>query len=157
MKAVLRILGGEVLGLDSDEYRIQRMSDALFPADWLSQKNESDPNGRTNRESAADVSIPVRRVKPRLLTVHWQAFDLRFGYTRRPTVYGPLAQMIAVATHHVSNASLAKINKDVPAITILTGDKDNLVNPGNSTHLARQMKRASLTKFKGAGHVVTAQ
>lgn len=39
----------------------------------------------------------------------------------------------------------------------MTGDDDNLVNPGNSKHLSDQMKRAELCPFVGAGHAVNIQ
>lgn len=84
-------------------------------------------------------------------------FEWRFGYTRRQSVYGAFAQLRAVMTHRVTVAQLQQINKDIPAISIFTGDQDNLVNPGNSIHLAQHMPRAQYTKIHGAGHALPAQ
>lgn len=60
-------------------------------------------------------------------------------------------------THRVSPAELKQINEAIPKITIITGDSDNLVNPGNSKHLAKHLTRAKLEIIKGAGHAPTVQ
>lgn len=125
--------------MDTDEYRVERVAELLFPPEWLDKKSKTDAKGRTNREATIEM------------------FEWRFGFTRRPTLYGAMAQIRAVITHRVTITELTKINKDIPAITILTGDDDNLVNPGNSVHLAQHMTRATYTKFEGAGHALPAQ
>jgi pimeloyl-ACP methyl ester carboxylesterase len=57
----------------------------------------------------------------------------------------------------VSPAELRQIDEAIPKILIITGDSDNLVNPGNSLHLKKHLKRAELQQLKGAGHAPTIQ
>lgn len=141
VSAIVRLLGGKTLGMDSDEYRIRRLADTLFPPEWQDQPSASDPS-RTNREVTFDMFL-------------W-----RFHFTRRQTVLGSVGQLRAALTHRVTNAELAKIAESVPSILILTGDWDNLVKPANSYHLAKHLAthdRTTFTVVKGAGHAVQAQ
>jgi hypothetical protein len=52
---------------------------------------------------------------------------------------GHLSQMAAGLTHRVTAARLATIARTVPALTIVTGDEDHLVDPRNSEWMAKQM------------------
>lgn len=49
------------------------------------------------------------------------------------------------------------INEKIPKITVITGDVDYLVKPGNSDHLSNQMSRAEFVLFENAGHAINMQ
>ena len=86
-----------------------------------------------------------------------QLFKWRFAFTRRQTLAGAFAQLRAVATHRVSSAQLREINEHIPAMAILTGDEDNLVNPANSEFLHKHLPAAEYHVFKAAGHALPMQ
>lgn len=58
-----RLLGGKTLGLDSDEYRVHRVADTLFPKEWMDQPSKK-VEGKTNREVSYEVSTSrvIRRI-----------------------------------------------------------------------------------------------
>ncbi|UZJ54100.1 hypothetical protein CBS101457_003420 [Exobasidium rhododendri] len=134
-----RMIGGRTLGFDSDEYRVNAVMELLFPPAFLDKKHEEDPKGRLNRQIMKEM------------------FAFRYSFSRRQTVYGALAQLRAVFTHQVKPADLKQIDEAIPKTIIITGDEDNLVNPGNSKHLAKHMPRAELQVLVGSGHAPTAQ
>lgn len=74
--------------------------------------------------------------------IYLQEYSRRYALTRPQTLVGNLSQSIAALTHHVSPARLQLIDDNVPKITILTGDDDNLVAPANSQFLAEVMRNA---------------
>lgn len=55
VRMIVRLLGGKSLGLDSDEYRVQRVIDTLFPKKWLDEKDPEDTQSRTRRETILEV------------------------------------------------------------------------------------------------------
>ncbi|KAK0519822.1 hypothetical protein OC835_007402 [Tilletia horrida] len=128
--------GGFAMG---EKAKARAVVEMLFPQRYLAEKHKSDPEGRTNREVLTDV-------------IQWRA-----SFSRVAPFHGSASQIGAVLTHRVSNKELAKINEDIPVITIMTGDEDNLVNPLNSEHLAENMPRARLIKLENAGHAITIQ
>ncbi|KAK0544713.1 hypothetical protein OC846_005238 [Tilletia horrida] len=139
VSVITQTLGGAVLGIGTQEHRINQVLELLFPNAWLSEPHPEDPKGRSRRE------------------VLFEVFDWRFRYSRRAPPVGTLGQIAAVITHRVKNADLAKINAAIPAITIVTGDEDHLVNPGNSLHLAKQLPKAKLVQMKESGHALPLQ
>lgn len=55
---IARILGGRILNLDSDEYRIERVCELLFPKYWLEQESQTKGcEGRKNKDVMLDVSM----------------------------------------------------------------------------------------------------
>lgn len=139
VKMITRLLGGKSLGLDSDEYRVHRVAQVLFPPQWLDQVDPRDPRKRTRRETT------------------YELFEWRFQFVRRQHPTGSLGQIRAASTHHISNSELAAIDRAVPAVLIVTGDWDNLVKPGNSKHLERHMASAKLEVLAGRGHAIQLQ
>ncbi|CAO1623689.1 unnamed protein product [Parajaminaea phylloscopi] len=139
VRMIVRLLGGKTLGLDSDQYRVQRVVETLFPKEWLDQKDDKDPQGRTHRETIFEIFV-------------W-----RFHFVRQQHPTGSLGQIRAVTTHHVSNKELLSIDGAVPSILIVTGDEDNLVKPVNSIHLKKWLPSARLEQLKGRGHAIQLQ
>lgn len=137
ISTITRMIAGRTLGFDSDEYRVNAVSELLFPPKWLDQT--STRNEKTNRENMQAT------------------FAFRFGFTRRQTLFGALSQVRAALTHRVRAAELREIDAAIPQVTIATGDDDNLVNPHNSVHLAKHMQRAKLHQVPDAGHAMTLQ
>jgi pimeloyl-ACP methyl ester carboxylesterase len=139
VSTISRLIAGRTLGFDSDQYRVNRVTEMLFPTPFLERVNERDARKRTNRETFQEM------------------FAFRYTFTRRQTLYGAMAQVRAVATHRVSPVQLQRINDAIPVITIITGDDDNLVNPGNSHHMKKHMPKAQLEILPGVGHVTVVQ
>lgn len=137
VSTIARLIAGRTMGFDSDAYRVNAVMELLFPPKWLDDKDAR--NGKTNRDNMQAM------------------FAYRFGFTRRQTIFGALAQVRAVITHRVSPAQLRAIDAAIPVVTIVTGDQDNLVNPLNSHHLAKHMKRARLVQVPDAGHAMPVQ
>lgn len=50
-----RLISGRTLGFDSDEYRVNRVSELLFPPAYLDQKRVGDSEERTNRQIMQEV------------------------------------------------------------------------------------------------------
>jgi len=128
--------GGLVMG---DSARARAVVEMLFPSKWLAEKHEGHPEGRTNREVMQDI-------------VQW-----RSSFARQAPFHGSASQIGAVLTHRVTNKELAAISENIPKITIMTGDEDNLVNPLNSEHLAENIPRAKLIRLEDTGHAITIQ
>jgi pimeloyl-ACP methyl ester carboxylesterase len=139
VSTVLRLVAGRAFNLDSDQSYVNGVTDVLFPKPFLNSVNERDSRKRTNRETFQEM------------------FAFRYTLTRHETLYGALAQIRAVATHRVSPAQLQRINDAIPVIAIITGDDDNLVNPGNSYHLKKHLTKANLDILPGVGHVPVVQ
>lgn len=138
LSTITRLISGRIIGFDSDAYRVNSVMELLFPPSWLAQTNEK-AGGKTNAEIMKAM------------------FAYRYGFARRQSIFGALAQVRAVITHRISPAQLRAIDESVPTITIVTGDADNLVNPLNSEHLAKHMKRARLVRVPNAGHALPVQ
>ncbi|KIS66583.1 uncharacterized protein UMAG_05571 [Mycosarcoma maydis] len=136
LTSLARVLGGRVLGFDSEEYRLNRLITTLFPSTWLSQTSPNDPQGRTHQE------------------VLYEMFKWRFQFTTRQSLHGAVSQMKAALSHFVADTDLAKINTDVPKICILTGDIDYLVDPRNSFFLKEKLSNAEFHQFTQAGHAL---
>ncbi|PWN46990.1 alpha/beta-hydrolase [Violaceomyces palustris] len=137
--SLARVLGGRILGFDSDSYRLNRLMDTLFPQIWLEEKCERDPKGRTNRENI------------------YELFAWRYKFNKRQNVHGAMAQIKAALTHHVSDEDLIRIDSSVPRIAILTGDEDHLVNPRNSEYLRIKLSKATYHHFENTGHAIGLQ
>lgn len=84
-------------------------------------------------------------------------FKFRLSFTRPPTPQGAILQLAAATTHRVSDDQLKEMDEKIPKIFVITGDDDSLVKPGNSKHLADQMRRAEFSLFPGAGHAIYVQ
>lgn len=76
----------------------------------------------------------------------------RIEITRPQTLIGSLSQMWAALTHHVSPTRLQQISSSIPKVLLVTGDDDNLVDPGNTLTLKQSMKEAELVQLKDTGH-----
>lgn len=166
VKMITRLLGGKWLGMDSDEYRVHRVAETLFPKAWLDEKDDKDPKGRTRRENMHEVSercsaatyTPLTSELTPLSSIACpQLFLWRFHFVRRQHPTGALGQIRAASTHHIPNSVLSGIDSSIPSILIATGDDDNLVKPGNSHHLAKWLPSAKLVQMKGVGHAIQLQ
>ncbi|EST08375.1 hypothetical protein PSEUBRA_002132 [Kalmanozyma brasiliensis GHG001] len=135
LTSLARVLGGRVLGFDSEQYRLNRLITTLFPSPWLAQPSTKD-NKRTNQE------------------VLYEMFKWRFHFTTRQTLHGAVSQMKAALTHNIPDEALGRINTNVPKIAILTGDTDYLVDPRNSDYLKKHLPTAEFHKFDIAGHAL---
>ncbi|KAK0548518.1 hypothetical protein OC846_001339 [Tilletia horrida] len=133
-----KLMGGGGFGM-GENARARAVVEMLFPQKWLSEKHDKHPEGKTNREAMQEV-------------IQWRA-----AFARQAPFHGGASQIGAVLTHRVTNKELAEINKNIPVITIMTGDEDNLVNPLNSEHLAENMPRARLIKLENCGHAISIQ
>ncbi|CAD6932065.1 unnamed protein product, partial [Tilletia laevis] len=139
ISVIAQVVGTAMFGIGDEKSRINNVLELLFPDSWLSEVNPDDPQGRTRRE------------------VLFAVFAWRFQFSRRAPPQGILSQIAAVVSHRVTNGQLAKINIGIPAISIVTGDVDHLVNPGNSVHLAKNMPKARLVQMKETGHALPMQ
>jgi pimeloyl-ACP methyl ester carboxylesterase len=54
-----RLIAGRTLGFDSDEYRVNAVSELLFPPVYLDKKREGDPKGRYNRQIMQEVRTKI--------------------------------------------------------------------------------------------------
>ncbi|KIJ43991.1 hypothetical protein M422DRAFT_168948 [Sphaerobolus stellatus SS14] len=111
----------------------------IFPDSWLDAPNADDPNKRTNRQ---------------LQTEH---YIRRIEFTRPQTLAGSLSQISAALTHKVTKDRHRLIATSIPKILILTGDKDDLVNPANSKELAKRMPEAEYIQWKDTAHCLHEQ
>jgi len=136
---ISKVVATSMFGIGTPEGRVNDVLELLFPDAWLSEPHPQDPSGRSRRE------------------VLYKVFEWRIKFSRRAPPEGVLYQISAIVSHRVSNKQLAKISKDIPSITIVTGDEDHLVNPGNSLHLAKAMPSAKLVQFKQSGHALPLQ
>jgi len=128
-----------MMTIGDPEKRIPIALGMLFPEEWLSQKSDDDPEGRTNREVvAADLRHRIDITKPQ-------------------TFFGSISQMAAAMTHHVTPDRLSQISKSIGKVLILTGDEDHLVDPSNSYYLKQHMPDAELVHFEGTGHGIHIQ
>lgn len=126
-------------GRTREEARVSRMTNVLFPLPWQNEKHPTDPRGRTNGEVMREILL-------------W-----RSKFVLPPTTLGPLLQMSACLTHHVSSKDLKRINELVPKIAIITGDWDQIVNPSHSKHMHKMMPDALYEVWKDAGHAIHIQ
>lgn len=127
------------LSLSDVEDRIPVLQSMLFPSDWLAQKAEGDPQGRTNAEVQASV------------------YRSKFALIRPQPFLCALSQMAAALTHHVSPNRLRKISASIPKVLILTGDTDLMVDPSESLFLKNNMPEAEYQCWKGGGHAICVQ
>ncbi|KIJ24781.1 hypothetical protein M422DRAFT_62317 [Sphaerobolus stellatus SS14] len=111
----------------------------LFPVTWLDEKNPDDPKGRTNRE------------------IQVEGFLRRVTITKPQQFIGHISQMAAALTHNVTPSRLHVISASIPKVTIVTGDKDNLVDPSGSFRIKAAMPEAELVQWPETGHGIHAQ
>ncbi|KAI6129157.1 Alpha/Beta hydrolase protein [Pisolithus thermaeus] len=133
------LLLARALSLSDVEDRIPVVQSMLFPSEWLAQKAEGDPQGRTNAEVQASI------------------YRSKFGLIRPQPLLGALSQLAAVFTHHVSPDRLRKISASIPKVLILTGDTDVMVDPSESLFLKNNMPEAEYQCWKGSGHAICVQ
>lgn len=119
--------------------RVPIVLDMLFPQPWLDSPVPDDPNKRTNRQIQSEMLI--RRAE----------------ITRPQTLTGSLSQMAAAITHKITVERNRYMASKIPKILILTGDKDDLVNPANSEELAKRMPEAEFIKWEETGHAIHEQ
>lgn len=130
---------GRLFLIADAENKLPILLDMVFPQEWLAQKAEDDPEGRTNRE------IQTGLYRHRLLM------------TRPQHPLGGLSQMYAGLLHHVDGSRLRKISSSIPKVLIVTGDKDHLVKPMNSRYLKQDMPEAELVVWEDTGHALHLQ
>jgi pimeloyl-ACP methyl ester carboxylesterase len=88
---------------------------------------------------------------------------LRQDYLHRATVTRPqqfmghFSQMAAGLTHHVQPERLRDISRNIPKVTLVTGDEDHLIRIENSFKLKEAMPEAELVQFKETGHGIHTQ
>ncbi|KZT74193.1 alpha/beta-hydrolase [Daedalea quercina L-15889] len=128
-----------LLLIQDPDVKIPLVLDMIFARDWLDDKAEDDPQGRTNREVQI---VEYRR---------------RFEVTRPQKPTGALSQMAAAITHNVSPERLRKISESIPKVIIVTGNEDHLVDPNNSRYMKAHMPEAELVEWEGAGHGIQVQ
>ncbi|CAD6884001.1 unnamed protein product [Tilletia controversa] len=128
-----------VLGTKTPRQHLNAMVELLFPSSYLSEPHPDSPQGLSRRECFQQMLL-------------W-----RFQYSRHAPPDGVLRQISAVFTHGVTQSQLDRINREVPSISIVTGDDDHLVNPANSDYLAKYLDRARLVKMRETGHALPIQ
>ncbi|KAI6043044.1 Alpha/Beta hydrolase protein [Pisolithus marmoratus] len=133
------LLLARILSLSDTEAKMSVMQDMLFPSEWLGQKAEDDPQGRTNAEVVASN------------------YRLKVEITRPQPFLGALSQMAAALTHRVSPDRLRNISASIPKVLILTGDEDVMVDPSESLFLRHNMPEAEYQRWKDSGHAICVQ
>jgi pimeloyl-ACP methyl ester carboxylesterase len=111
----------------------------VYPLKWLSERAEDDPEGRLNYE------------------VEIEDFLHRATVTRPQPYMGHFSQMAAGLTHHVQPQRLRDISRNIPKVTLVTGDEDHLIRIENSFKLKEAMPEAELVQFKETGHGIHTQ
>ncbi|WFD23798.1 hypothetical protein MEQU1_002492 [Malassezia equina] len=139
LMAITKGIGESVVGIVRVEARVSRVVDVLFPKHWQKQKHPMDPAGRTNGEVMRDI------------------FRWRHYFTLNPSFHGPMSQMVACLTHHVPEKALKAIQDNVPKVSVVTGDWDNLVAERHSHYMSRVMEKAQFREWHGAGHAIHLQ
>ncbi|RDB15640.1 putative aminoacrylate hydrolase RutD [Hypsizygus marmoreus] len=109
-------------------------TEMLYPAPWLNEKAEDDPQGRTNRQ------------------VQKEMFLRRVDVTPPQALLGVFSQMAAGLTHHCKPDRLRRISGSIPKVLIVTGDEDNLVRPEHSFEIKAAMPEAELIQWECTGH-----
>ncbi|KAI9591305.1 Alpha/Beta hydrolase protein [Syncephalis fuscata] len=105
----------------------------LFPEEWLNAPSKQDPN---------------------ILNSEWvHKYLLRTQELDKSRI---VHQTKAAANHFVSKEELITIRNTHVAVLICTGDRDGLIIPANSEHMARIL-RVPLKTFKGCGHFINIQ
>lgn len=137
--AMAKGLVGSLFGRSRLESRVNRITDVLFPLPWQTEKHPTDPRERTNGEVIREILM-------------W-----RSQFVLPPTAIGPLLQMTACLGHFISQKDLERINEEVPRISIMTGDWDQLVNPVHSEYMHKMMPKAEYHVWKDAGHAIHIQ
>ncbi|KAI6043045.1 alpha beta-hydrolase [Pisolithus marmoratus] len=133
------LLAARLLIISDMEDKISVVQDMLFPSQWLAQKAEDDPQGRTNAEVQANTCRLV------------------FEITGLQPLLGALSQMAAALTHHVGPDRLRKISASIPKVLILTGNMDVVVDPSESLFLRHNMPEAEYQRWKDSGHAICVQ
>ena len=139
LMAISKGIGESIVGIARVEARVNRVVDVLFPKTWQKQKHPLDPAGRTNGEVMRDI------------------FRWRHYFSLHPTLHGPMSQMAACLTHHVPESALKTIQDNVPKVSVMTGDWDNLVAERHSHYMSRVMDKAQFREWHGAGHAIHLQ
>ncbi|KAL9937192.1 hypothetical protein V8E36_003601 [Tilletia maclaganii] len=133
------VIVSSILRTKTPRQHLDAMIELLFPESWLAEPHPDDPQHRPRRECLREMFI-------------W-----RFRYSSHAPPIGVLRQISAVFTHGVGTKQLERINQDIPSITIVTGDQDNLVNPANSEHLLKHLNRARMVRLRDSGHALPLQ
>lgn len=92
-----------------------------------------------------------------LIVYRLQEYLKRIEATRLQSPLGAISQMSAGLTHSVSAARLRTISSSIPKVLIITGDKDNLVDPSNSKYLKANMPEAEFIQWENTGHAIHIQ
>ncbi|CAK5264861.1 unnamed protein product [Mycena citricolor] len=120
------------------EDKIPIILDMVYPAGWLDEPVEGGEPGQTNREE--QILVYRRRIE----------------LTPKQHLTGVFSQMAAALTHHVSPERLRFICDSIPKVLILTGDRDNLVNPAHSRRIKAAMPDAEFVEWVETGHAIHA-
>ncbi|KIJ60619.1 hypothetical protein HYDPIDRAFT_116918 [Hydnomerulius pinastri MD-312] len=137
MKGFLQF--ARLLTITDPEVKLPIVMDMLFPAEWLAQKADDDPEGRTNRELQSEI------------------YRRRFEITRPQTLIGSLSQMSAAMTHYVTPDRLRKISASIPKVLILSGADDHLINHEQGENLKKHMPEAEYQCWENTGHGISGQ
>ncbi|KAH6888355.1 alpha/beta-hydrolase [Coprinopsis sp. MPI-PUGE-AT-0042] len=116
------------------EDKVPYVMNMLHPKSWLEEKDEDDPEGRTNYD------------------VQKAEFLRRISITTPQLFLGHVSQMAAALTHYVSPSRLSTISQQIPKVAIVTGDTDTLVNPQHSFDIKKSMPEAEFIQWKDTGH-----
>ncbi|KAH9854070.1 alpha/beta-hydrolase [Lenzites betulinus] len=125
--------------ISDQEKKLRIIMDTIFPKEWLESKDDTDPEGRTNREVEAEAH---RRM---------------MNFNGSQSLLGAISQMIAALGHYVGPDRLQQISSSIPKVAIICGDSDNLVDTSNSHLLKKHMPDAELIVRECAGHGITIQ
>ncbi|RUS21729.1 hypothetical protein BC937DRAFT_91687 [Endogone sp. FLAS-F59071] len=117
------------------EDKTKAMVEMLYPRSWLDQAPESNKEFNSNREDA----------------IH--RYTMHRNQTRVQPLHGNLAQSVACMRHYVSDERLHVIRDTGVPILVITGTWDNLVDPRNSHHLAKELK-SDFEVFIRSGHAI---
>ncbi|KAJ3281214.1 hypothetical protein HDU76_008973, partial [Blyttiomyces sp. JEL0837] len=118
--------------------RLETLRDLLFPPYWLNAPSSRLP-GKSNREAVTQLLVE------------------RAAKSRPPNPAGALGQLMAVTSHYVSGARLKVIVDHKIPVLVCTGTWDNLIDPANSTYLAKVLNAHTFKVFHGAGHAIATE
>jgi len=138
----------KLLGVKDRRRRMRYIIDMCFPKKWLKEPatlspSRNQPELTTEDKTNEDVLLEL--------------FEWRLQNMKPQPIMGNLGQTAAALTHHLPRERLARLNKMIPKICILTGDEDSLVDPTNSRYLHSVMSKSELVVWKDTGHAINIQ
>lgn len=124
----------------SEEQSITLLMEGLFPLEFLAEETGGS-GGQTQRE------------------VMHAALMERMRKVRKQPVAGVVGQLSAALSHSCPRPALARIDQLLqPAkILVITGDKDQIINPARSIELHRALPHSEYLLIPRAGHAICSQ